>query len=106
MARSSHNAALKLNAETQASSHHVNGGFQDETIARAALTQLSNSKEWGSSLEVSRQQVNQWKNGERIPETRRLQIVRVAKAFFMDLHKVEDAIDRCLLETYGTKESM
>lgn len=101
MARRYHSVAETMLDESKADFHNSKLAFKFESLARTALQILRSPKEWAANLDVTSQQVSQWKNGAKIPTERRMEIVTKAKIFFCDLNRIEDEIDRALLAAYG-----
>lgn len=106
----SHNLAFKEIAESQAAMKSVAykklfPAEDIEVLARKALFEINSPKWWGFELGVSHQSISIWKNGGAIPAPRQQQIIDTAKRYIVrDVHALERAIDRMLLENYGTAD--
>jgi len=91
-------AHLQQIGDTNAGLPNSKPTFDIETIARESLRTLSVPKEWSGSLHVTPQQVNAWKNGERIPEARQHQIVQQAMIYFLSLDGLRNKVSRLFLD--------
>lgn len=73
-------------------------------IAKECL-QVVSSKWIAAEIEVTTRVIQAWSSGEkRIPVNRALQILLATKGYFLDVGRIEAAIDRILVETYGPSD--